>query len=78
MFNIKKIRKDIALIKERKKMYQYNAIDKDGIPRVWGRAPTKKEAKDQCKKALIEYCNAKRKNGLFYWSQPINYKLKLA
>ena len=59
-------------------MYQYNAIDRDGIPRVWGRAPTKKEAKDQCKKALIEYCDSKRKNGLFYWSQTINYKLKLA
>ena len=56
-------------------MYRYDAIDKDGIPRVWGQAPTKKDAKNQCNQALIEYCKNKRKNGLFYWGQSDHYKI---
>ena len=59
-------------------MYQYNAVDKGGIRRVWGSASNKKDAKDQCEKALIEYCNEKRKNGLFYWGQSDHYKIELA
>ena len=59
-------------------MYQYNAIDKDGIPRVWGQAPTKKEAKDQCKKALTNYLDEKHKRGFSYSMNRFPFKFKLA
>ena len=36
-------------------MVQVNAVDKDGIPRVYGYAPTLKKAETECRWALTEY-----------------------
>ncbi len=47
-------------------MFQYDAIDKDGIPRVWGVGETQKEAKEQCELALQEYCEEKKRNPHLY------------
>ena len=47
-------------------MFQYDAIDKDGIPRVWGVGETQKEAKEQCELALQEYCEEKNRNPHLY------------
>jgi predicted RNase H-like HicB family nuclease len=47
-------------------MFKYNAIDKNGIPRVWGTGETLDEAKKQCKLALKEYCEEKNKNPNFF------------
>ncbi len=43
-------------------MYKYNAIDKNGVPRVWGIAEDQDEAKKQCELALKEYCQEKNKD----------------
>ena len=47
-------------------MFQYDAIDKDGIRRVWGVGETQKEAKEQCELALQEYCEEKNRNPHLY------------
>ena len=57
-------------------MYQCNAIDNDNIPRVWGQAPTKKEAQEQCKKALTEYLDEKHKRGFSYSMNAMPFKFK--
>ena len=36
-------------------MIKFDGIDKDNIPRVYGYAPTKEQAKEQCQLALKEY-----------------------
>ena len=46
--------------------FQYDAIDKDGIPRVWGVGETQEEAKEQCELALQEYCEEKKRNPYLY------------
>ncbi len=41
-------------------MFQINAIDKNGVKRVFGRGPTLDEAEIQCRKELAEYLKLRR------------------
>ena len=50
-------------------MYRYNAIDEDNIRRVWGQAPTKHQAKEQCELALKEYLETR------VWYKNKKYKI---
>lgn len=40
-------------------MFQMNAVDKDGIPRVFGHGPTLDIAETECRRAIVEYCKGK-------------------
>ena len=44
--------------------YHYKALDKDGIPRVFGYGTTKLEARLQCEIALREYLLRKLDNNI--------------
>ena len=54
-------------------MIRYDAIDKDGIPRVYGYGETDYEASIQCEIALREYCLKHFKTGRKLF--PENYKI---
>lgn len=41
-------------------MFQVNALDKDGIPRVYGYASSPKKAETECRWALMEYLKTRR------------------
>ena len=60
--------------KQRPTEYNYKALDKDGIPRVFGYGKTKLEARLQCEIALREYLLRKlNKNIVMY---PEDYIIK--
>ena len=54
-------------------MIRYDAIDKIGIPRVYGYGETNYEASIQCEIALREYCLKHFKTGRRLF--PKNYKI---
>jgi hypothetical protein len=56
--------------------YHYKALDKDGIPRVFGYGTTKLEARLQCEIALREYLLRKLDNNIVMYPEDYTFSIE--